>query len=92
MCIRDRPEEISLAVKLLQYPEAVESVIEDYQANILCNYLFDLSQQFMAFYESCPVLRVEEDKRTSRLKLCDLSARTLKHGLSLLGIRTVDQM
>ena len=65
------PDEIALATKLLQYPEAVESVVEDYQANILCNYLFELSQHFMTFY---------------------VSAKTLKHGLGLLGIQTVEQM
>jgi len=86
------PDEIALATRLLQYPEAVESVVEDYQANILCNYLFDLSQHFMTFYESCPVLKADDDLRDSRLRLCDLSAKTLKHGLGLLGIQTVEQM
>ena len=85
-------EEIALATRLLQYPEAVESVVEDYQANILCNYLFDLSQHFMTFYESCPVLKADDEVRDSRLRLCDLSAKTLKHGLSLLGIQTVEHM
>ena len=86
------PDEIALATKLLQYPEAVESVVEDYQANILCIYLFDLSQHFMTFYESCPVLKTENKMRGSRLRLCDVSAKTLKHGLGLLGIQTVEQM
>ncbi|MBT7878939.1 MAG: arginine--tRNA ligase [Gammaproteobacteria bacterium] len=84
--------EIALATRLLQYPEAVESVVEDYQANILCNYLFDLSQHFMTFYESCPVLKADDEVRDSRLRLCDLSAKTLKHGLALLGIQTVEHM
>ncbi len=86
------PDEIALATRLLQYPEAVESVVEDYQANILCNYLFDLSQHFMTFYESCPVLKADDEMRDSRLRLCDLSAKTLKHGLGLLGIQTVEHM
>jgi arginyl-tRNA synthetase len=86
------PAEVSLALKLLQYPEAIDAVTEDYQANILCNYLYELSGQFMTFYESCPVLKAEEATMHSRLKLCDLSARTLAHGLGLLGISTVEQM
>ena len=84
--------ECALAVKLLQYPEAVVSVTDDYQANILCNYLFELAALFSVFYESCPVLKAEAEVRESRLRLCDLSARTLKHGLGLLGISTVEQM
>ncbi len=81
-----------LAVKLLQFAETIESVVEDYQANILCNYLFELSSTFMGFYEACPVLSEQEPLRTSRLMLCDLTARTLQQGLDLLGIETVEQM
>ena len=86
------PAELELARKLLQYPEAVEGVTDDYQANILCNYLFELAGLFMSFYEQCPVLKAEEAQKASRLKLCAISARTLQHGLGLLGIRTVEKM
>ena len=86
------PEEISLAVKLLQYPEALEAVVEDYQANILTSYLFELAGIFMGFYETCPVLKAEDDLRQSRLLLCRLTADILQHGLDLLGIKTVEQM
>ncbi len=86
------PGEIQLAVKLLRYPETVASLTEDYQANILCNYLFELSQLFSSFYESCPVLKADEPTRTHRLNLCKLSAEVLQHGLGLLGIGTVEQM
>ena len=84
--------ELALALKLLQYPEAVEGVTEEYQANILCNYLFELAGLFMSFYEDCPVLKADKPTRASRLKLCKISGRTLQHGLSLLGISTVEQM
>ncbi len=84
--------DVQLAVKLLQFAETIESVVEDYQANILCNYLFELSSTFMGFYEACPVLSEQEPLRTSRLMLCDLTARTLQQGLNLLGIETVEQM
>jgi arginyl-tRNA synthetase len=86
------PAEIQLAVKLLQLNEAINSVIEDYQANVLCNYLFELAGIFMGFYEKCPVLKAEESVRASRLLLCDLTARTLHQGLDLLGIETIEQM
>ena len=84
--------ELSLAVKLLQYVEAVESVPDDYQANLLCNYLFELAGQFMSFYEHCPVLKAEARVRLSRLMLCDLTAKVLQHGLSLLGVSTLEKM
>ena len=86
------PAEFRLAVKLLQFGEAINGIIEDYQANILCNYLFDLAGIFMSFYEACPVLKATDPHRTSRLLLCHLTARTLHKGLDLLGIETVEQM
>ena len=87
-----QPTEINLAIRLLQYHEAIEGVLEDFQANMLCNYLYELAGDFMSFYESCPVLKAEKDIQQSRLSLCHLSARTLQHGLGLLGIGTVEQM
>lgn len=86
------PDEINLATKILQFPEAVDSVMEDFCPNLMCNYLFELAGLFMTFYESCPVLKSDEPIKSSRLQLCDLTGRTLKLGLALLGIETVERM
>ncbi len=86
------PAEMALGVKLLQFEEALDATLEDYQPNLLCNYLFELAGTFSTFYETCPVLKAEGELRQSRLLLCDLTARTLQTGLSLLGIKTVEQM
>ena len=60
---------------------------------LLTSYLFDLTQTFFNFYETCPVLRAElPEVRDSRLLLCDLTGRVIKQGLELLGIRVVDRM
>lgn len=84
--------ELRLGVKLLQFPETIESTLDDYQANVLCNYLYELCGFFNTFYEQCPVLIAEEPSKTSRLLLCELTAKTLRQGLELLGIETVEQM
>ena len=63
-----------------------------YKPNLLCSYLYELAGRFTNFYGACPVLSAEEPTRTSRLLLCDLTARTLKLGLGLLGIDTISQM
>jgi len=84
--------ELRLGVKLLQFPETIESTLDDYQANVLCNYLYELCGFFNTFYEQCPVLVAEEPNKTSRLLLCELTAKTLRQGLELLGIETVEQM
>jgi arginyl-tRNA synthetase len=84
--------ELALAKYLLQLDEVISSVEQDLLPNRLCEYLFELSQKFNQFYDRCPILQAEEPQRTSRLVLCDLTARTLKLGLSLLGIRALERM
>jgi arginyl-tRNA synthetase len=85
--------ELDLAKHLIRYGEAIEAAMADYRPNYLTAYLYELAQKFSVFYTNCPVLDAEQDKRPTRLLLCDLTARTIKHGLSnLLGIEVVEQM
>jgi arginyl-tRNA synthetase len=84
--------ELTLAKHLLQLGEILQQVSQDLLPNRLCQYLFELSQKFNQFFEQCPVLQADEPQRTSRLMLCDLTARTLKLGLSLLGIPVLERM
>jgi arginyl-tRNA synthetase len=87
------PQERSLALELLRFKEALDATLEWFAPHRLCNYLFGIAQAFTAFYEACPVLRAEDDEtRESRLVLCDVTARTLEVGLSLLGIGAPDRM
>ncbi len=86
------PEERALALGLLAYPSALADALSTYSPHKLCTYLFSLSQLFTSFYEHCPVLTAPSDVRSSRLVICDLTARTLSHGLGLLGIDTPEQM
>ena len=90
--ILDAKAEKVLAVKLLQFAEAVEVVVREGYPNLLCNYLYELADAFMKFYENCPVLRVDEPLRSSRLQLSLATARTIGQGLDLLGIETVERM
>ena len=87
------PSELDLAKHLVRYGEAIEAAAADYRPNYLTSYLYELAQKFSAFYTNCPVLDAGPDKRPTRLLLCDLTARTIEHGLSeLLGIEVVGQM
>jgi len=87
------PTELDLAKHLVRYAEAVESASDDYRPNFLTSYLYELAQKFSAFYTECPVLDAPPGKRPTRLLLCDLTADTIRHGLSqLLGIAVVEQM
>ncbi len=84
--------EITLAKRLCQFAEIVPQVLNDFRPNILANYLFELANNFHAFYEGCPVLRSDEPVRSSRLALCDLTGRVLQRGLDLLGIKVPEKM
>jgi arginyl-tRNA synthetase len=86
------PEEKILAIRLCQFGEIVPTVLSDFRPNVLANYLFELANSFHAFYEACPVLKSDEPARSSRLALCELTARILHRGLDLLGIAVPEKM
>jgi arginyl-tRNA synthetase len=86
------PQELNLARYLIRFGLVLDAVAEEYRPNYLCTYLYELAGFFTAFYENCPVLKAEADTRTSRLALCDLTARVLKTGLEALGLETLEEM
>ena len=85
-------QEWALARQLLQLDAVLAEVEADLLPNRLCSYLFELSQVFNRFYDQVPVLKAEEPARSSRLALCRLAADTLKLGLGLLGIPSLERM
>ena len=84
--------EIELAKKLVATGDVLERLADEYAPNHLCAHLYDVSQAYNQFYEHCPVLRSEEPTRTSRLALCDATARTLRDGLAVLGIDVLERI
>lgn len=85
--------EAQLAARLLQFEETLTVVAREGTPHVMCAYLYDLAGLFSGFYEHCPILSAEsEDIRNSRLKLAQLTAKTLKLGLDTLGIETVERM
>ncbi len=86
------PQERALALHLVALGDVVERVAAEYLPNQLCAHLYDVSQAYNAFYEHCPVLRVDEPLRSSRLALCEVTATTLRQGLALLGIEVLERI
>lgn len=88
------PQEKALVLKLLQLEDVVDAVISECTPNLLCNYLYELASLYMSFYEACPILKegIDEDVKQSRLALCQIIASTLKKGLDILGIDTMERM
>ncbi|MBL8762372.1 MAG: arginine--tRNA ligase, partial [Phycisphaerae bacterium] len=87
------PSEKTLALALLPYNAAVARVADTQQPHHLCQYLYDLAGTFSTFYDQCPVVdSPDAATRDSRLRLCDLTGRVLRDGLSALGIPTLERM
>lgn len=85
--------EAQLAARLLQFEETLTVVAREGTPHVMCAYLYDVAGLFSGFYEHCPILSAENNAvRNSRLKLAQLTAKTLKLGLDTLGIETVERM
>ncbi len=85
--------EAQLAARLLQFEETLTVVAREGTPHVMCAYLYDVAGLFSGFYEHCPILSAENDAvRNSRLKLAQMTAKTLKLGLDTLGIETVERM
>ena len=89
----DSDKERALATRLIQFDETITTVANEGTPHVLCAYLYEIATLFSSFYENCPILTAEnENLKQSRLKLASLTAKTLKVGLDMLGIKTVDKM
>ncbi|HEY8546103.1 MAG TPA: arginine--tRNA ligase [Acidimicrobiales bacterium] len=87
------PAERELAIELLSLADVLVDVERNLEFHRLCHYLYGVATAFTSFYEHCPVLRADDEAtRASRLALCALTARTLRLGLSLIGIKTPARM
>jgi arginyl-tRNA synthetase len=86
------PAERALALELLGFGPVVLDLADSLDFHHLAHYLFGLASTFTTFYEKCTVLKAEDEVRDSRLRLCDLTARTLARGLDLMGIEAPDRM
>lgn len=84
--------EKQLALELLKFEDVLENAAQNSYPHYLANYLYQLATLFSRFYEACPILKAEGNVRDGRLKLADLTAKTLKTGLALLGIETLEVM
>jgi arginyl-tRNA synthetase len=87
------PAERALVLGLLRFDTAVWDSLGAWSPHRLCTHLHDLASAFSAFYESCPVLKADDEAvRRGRLALCDATALTLATGLDLLGIAAPERM
>ncbi|PWU31320.1 arginine--tRNA ligase [Pseudomonas sp. RW407] len=91
--VLEAPQEQALAAQLAQFGDLLNNVALKGVPHILCAYLYELAGLFSSFYEHCPILTAQTpEQQESRLKLAALTGRTLKQGLELLGLETLERM
>ena len=90
--VLDSPFARRLALRLARYPDVLLDAAEQEKPSLLADALYDLSQAYSSFYQNVPFLKADPGIRESRVRLCDLVAKVLSHGLSLLGIETPDRI
>ena len=87
------PTERELLFKLSILPEVVEDALKDYLPNVLANYLYNLAGLINKFYHESPVMAEKDEKvKNFRLGLIAKTKETLRQGLDLLGIKTLEEM
>ena len=84
--------ERTLLSKLLQFPSTIEAARTEHLPHTLANYLYQLCQDFNAFYSADPIVTAPEAERNLRLALTSLTASVLKTGAELLTLRVPERM
>jgi len=85
--------EKELIMLLANYKTIVERAAEALSPALVANYVYDLAKSYNSFYQSNIILKLEDENlKQFRLNLSDLTAKTVKKSLALLGIGTVDRM
>jgi arginyl-tRNA synthetase len=86
-------QEHQLFVTLASYPHVVFQTAQDFHLDRLAQYLFELCKQFSVFYHEVPVLQAETvEQMADRATLVAVTGQTIKNGLSILGIQTIEEM
>jgi arginyl-tRNA synthetase len=84
------PEERTLVRKMTEYADVTSRATAELLPHHICNYLYELSQEFNRFYENNRV--IGDARECVRLSLVTHYADTLKAGLTLLGIHAPERM
>lgn len=88
------PAERALALHLDAFGQAVRKADAELEPHLVAEYLYELAKVYnKLFYRDCHVLHADDDiQRANRLALCQLTSRTLRQGLELIGIAPLDRM
>ena len=85
--------EKELVMNLSNFKEVVSRAAETLSPALVANYVYEVVKSYNSFYQNNPILNQEnENAKNFRLELSELTGKTIKKGLELLGIGTVNRM
>jgi arginyl-tRNA synthetase len=85
--------ESSLIFLLNDFEKKIKQAGDDYSPSILAQYLFDLAKEYNRFYADLPIFNENDPAILAfRVALSALTAKTIKKGMSLLGIAVPERM
>ena len=85
--------EKELIMQLSNFKEVVEKAAETLSPAQVANYVYDLVKTYNSFYQNNPIMTLEdENAKQFKLQISDLTAKTIKKSLHLLGINVVNRM
>lgn len=85
--------ELKLAKKIVAVLDVWPNVVRDLTPNVLLGYLYELAREFSSFWNSCPVLKLEDEKlKESRMLFAAIVGRIIQWGLSMIGIKALDKV
>ncbi|TYG56895.1 hypothetical protein ES288_D08G100200v1 [Gossypium darwinii] len=87
--VLEHKDERDLGLHLLQFAKVAEEACTNLLPNVVCDYLYNLSEIFSKFYSNPECKVIGSDKETSRLLLCEATAVVMRKCFNLLGITPI---
>lgn len=87
------PFEVSVLEMLSRFPEKIREAGSDYSPSIIANYIFDVAKEYNRFYAEVSIFQEpDEQLKSFHIAFCRAVAKTIKDGMSLLGIDVPEKM
>ena len=85
--------EEALIKNIMEFPALIQKAASVHSPALVANYTYDLVKEYNSYYQNVPILSTEdENMRTFRVQLSDLTGRVIKNAMAILGIEVPDRM
>ncbi len=85
-------EEYALVKHINNYQTAVRDAVSKHEPSVVTRYVTDLAQYYNKFYNTCNVMKSEDNLKLARLMLTEAAANCIKSALYLIGVDVVEKM